>query len=90
MTSATAQLDAATPTELYAMRQAILDSDYVDEASDLEQFKLLCTVEDRIVSATFATDADKLVGSKILSEINDASDFADQFKQKLFLRLHQF
>ena len=90
MTSAVAQLNSASPAELFVIRQAILDRAYVDEATDVKWFESLCAVENRIVQATYGTDADKQVGFKILLEPNDAPDLADEFKQKLLLRLSQF
>jgi hypothetical protein len=82
----------ATVTVLAAVRQAILDSfgDTDSEATDLENMDKLTTVETQIETATFATDAEKLAGLMILFELNDAPGFADQFKAKLFSRIHQF
>jgi hypothetical protein len=79
-------------TELAATRQMILDSfgDNGSEATDLENMSRLAVVETRIACATFETDAEKLAGLLILFELNDAPDFADQFKAKLFSRIHEF
>jgi uncharacterized protein Smg (DUF494 family) len=74
-------------TELTAARQAILDD---TETPDLENYEMLIAVETKIENATFETDAKKLAGLLILFEQNDAPDFADQFKKKLFSRIHQF
>ena len=70
----------------------ILDSfgDNGSEATDLENMSRLAVVETRIACATFETDAEKLAGLLILFELNDAPDFADQFKGKLFSRIHEF
>jgi hypothetical protein len=78
---------ATTITELAAIRQSILDD---SEMPDLENFEMLIAVETKIENATFETDAEKLAGLMILFELNDAPDFADQFKAKLFSRIHQF
>jgi hypothetical protein len=90
MTSAAVQLNATSPAELFVIRQEILDSAYVDDATDLKWFESLCAVENRIAEAAYTTDADKMVGLRILVEANDAPDLADEFKQKLILRLRQF
>ena len=74
-------------TELAAARQAILAD---TETSDKENFDMLIVVEDQIEKATFETDAEKLAGFLILFEHNDAPDFADSFKGKLFSRIHEF
>jgi hypothetical protein len=79
-------------TALAASRQQIthLFDEFIDEATDLENMDKLYEVEARIETATFETDAEKLAGLMILFELNDAPDFADSFKQKLFSRIHQF
>jgi hypothetical protein len=78
--------------ELAARRQAILDSfgPNDSEATDLANMDRLYAVEAQIEDARFETDAEKLAGLMILFELNDAPDFADQFKAKLFSRIHQF
>jgi hypothetical protein len=78
--------------ELAATRQAILDSfcEHDTEATDLENMERLVEVETKIENATFDTDAEKLAGLRILFELDDAPDFLDQFKAKLFSRIHQF
>jgi uncharacterized protein Smg (DUF494 family) len=76
-----------TVTELAALRQAVLDD---SETPDLENYEMLIAVETQIEKAKFETDAEKLAGLMILFELNDAPDFADQFKTKLFSRLHEF
>jgi hypothetical protein len=78
-------------TELAATRQTILDSfgDNDSEATDLENMDRLYAVETQIEKAKFETDAEKLAGLMILFELNDAPDFADQFKAKLFSRIHE-
>jgi hypothetical protein len=78
--------------ELAIARQAILESfgDNDSEATDLANMEQLYAVEDRIESATFNKDAEKLAGFRILFELDDAPVFADQFKAKLFSRIHQF
>jgi hypothetical protein len=83
---------APTVSELAATRQTILDSfgDNDSEATDLKNMDKLYEVEASIEKATFETDADKLAGLMILFELNDAPNFADQFKAKLFSRIHQF
>jgi anti-sigma28 factor (negative regulator of flagellin synthesis) len=78
--------------ELATTRKTIMDSfgDNDSEATDLMNMDKLSAVEAQIENATFETDAEKLAGYKILFELNDAPDFADQFKAKLFSRIHQF
>jgi hypothetical protein len=74
-------------TELAATRQAILDD---TKTPDLDNFEMLLSVEDQIERATFETDAQKVAGLLILFELNDAPEFADSFKAKLFSRIHEF
>jgi hypothetical protein len=73
--------------ELAVCRQSILDD---TDTPDTEHFEMLTAVETKIENATFQTDAEKLAGLMILFELNDQPSFADQFKEKLFLRIHQF
>ena len=79
-------------TVLAASRQQIngLFDEFIDEATDLTNMDKLYEVEAQIENATFETDAEKHAGYRILFELNDAPDFADSFKQKLFSRIHQF
>jgi hypothetical protein len=79
-------------TELAVTRQEILDSfgDNDSEAADLKNMERLYEVEEQIENATFDTDADKLAGLMILFELNDAPDFAEDFKANLFSRMHEF
>jgi hypothetical protein len=81
-----------TVTELVATRQQIFESfgDGDSESTDLNNMDRLYAVETQIENATFETDAEKLAGYKMLFEQNDAPCFADQFKKKLFLRMHQY
>jgi hypothetical protein len=78
---------ANTVTGLAVIRQAILDD---TETPDLENYQMLTVVEAQIENATFETEAEKRAGLMILFELNDAPDFVDQFKAKLFSRIHQF
>jgi hypothetical protein len=84
MTSAVENTESVT--ELAALRQAILDD---NETPDLENYEMLTAVETKIENAAFETDAEKLAGLMILFELNDAPRFADQFKAKLFSRIHE-
>jgi hypothetical protein len=79
-------------TALAASRQQIngLFDEFIDEATDLTNMDKLYEVEAQIETATFETDAEKLAGYRILFELNDAPDFADQFKARLFMRMQQF
>jgi hypothetical protein len=78
--------------ELAGYRQAVLNSfgDEDNEAADLAIMDKLVSVEDQILNAEFRSDAEKLAGFLVLFELNDAPNFADQFKAKLFSRIHQF
>jgi hypothetical protein len=83
----------ASIVELATERQRLYDifngKEIDDDASDLE-FERINAIESTIENATFETDADKLAGLMILFELDDAPDFADRFKAKLFSRIHQF
>ena len=83
-----------TVTELAALRQQLWDifnsRTIDDDAVDIPEFEKACAVEKQIENASFETDADRRVGLMILFELNDAPDFADQFKAKLFSRIHEF
>jgi hypothetical protein len=83
-------LASQSVTELAAIRQAILERPFVNETTDLTDAAELSDLETRIEVATFNTDAEKLAGLMILFELNDAPGFADQFKTKLFSRIHEF
>jgi hypothetical protein len=78
--------------ELAMARQGILNSfgDNDSEAVDLENMDRLYTVEASLEKAMFETDAHKLAGLIILLDLGDKPEFADSFKQKMFLRLQQF
>jgi hypothetical protein len=77
-------------TELAAIRKTILERPFVNEATDMTDAAELSDLETRIEAATFNTDAEKLAGLLIALEQNDAPVFADQFKAKLFSRIHEF
>jgi len=71
-----------TVTELAAERQRILDT--MRGEADMPK---LYAVERRLASATYRTNADRLVAQAILLEPGDRAPFADEFKNKLFQRL---
>ena len=77
---------------LAAQRQVVLNGfgDTDNEATDLANMERLNEIEAQIESAEFNTDAEKLAGLMILFEQSDGPNFADQFKAKLFSRIHQF
>jgi hypothetical protein len=76
--------------ELQRLRDDFNSREVDDERIDLPQFKKMGTIEAMISRATFDTDANWLVGSKILMEEGDGPDFADSFKRKLFIRMQEF
>jgi hypothetical protein len=83
-------LASQSVTELATIRKTILERSIVNQATELRDYEELSAVENRIETATFNSDAEKLAGLLILFELNDAPDLSDQFKAKLFSRIHEF
>lgn len=72
----------STLEQLAAKRRRLIDT--IAEASEMPA---LHAVERQIATATYHSDADKLLALAILLERDDGAEFADNFKTKLFRKL---